>query len=368
MRNRVDRTASLITVDVADKSIHPLGDKYAFASFTAWLPDGSGIVFAANAFGTPGTGNGGQLWLQPFPSGPGQAAYQRRRRVSQRQHHRRRARRIASVGFFRRRQALHAALRGRRSEAAVVGAIRRRDRPGATRLTARASTTSSSAAAATTSWSAAPDGFGRTRNPGGRPTRGTAVSADGKTLVVVAERNKRIGIWRVDAADGGNAREVAAVLDPQHVSPSPDGKTFYFTSAMDGRALDIPRRPRWRRAGAGRALPRARARCRPMAPGSPAIYRESPSGGDRCSASCRPPTAPPIKSFPEFFSRHECRLDHVGARWRRHPLYDHRANRTSGGSASPAARRKSHQLPGPGDRAFRGVTRHDRRSSTAAAR
>ena len=70
LRNRATRDAGLVTIDVADGAVHPIGERFGEATFTSWLPDGSGIVFVAREFGMPGTGNGGQLWLQPYPSGP----------------------------------------------------------------------------------------------------------------------------------------------------------------------------------------------------------------------------------------------------------------------------------------------------------
>ena len=45
-------------------------DRFADGTFTAWLPDGSGILFTARQIGSTGnSGNGGQIYLQPYPSG-----------------------------------------------------------------------------------------------------------------------------------------------------------------------------------------------------------------------------------------------------------------------------------------------------------
>ncbi len=47
----------------------PIGQTFMEIATTTWLPDQSGIVFIARGSGVS-TGGGGQLWLQPYPSGP----------------------------------------------------------------------------------------------------------------------------------------------------------------------------------------------------------------------------------------------------------------------------------------------------------
>jgi len=232
LRNRATREAGLVTVDVADGSVHPIGERYADATYTAWLPDGSGIIFAARAFGMQGTGNGGQLWLQPFPSGPV-------RRITTDVVEYRNAsisadgRSLVTVGF---------AVSGRLYRMPVTGGepqplpSERFDgasgiawAPDGSRFFFIKST-----AKQIDIWSAAADGSqGREVTTDVRPG-GVSISPDGKTMVFIAERNKRVGIWRANSADGANAREIVALDDPLHLAIAPDGKTVFFSSSKDG--------------------------------------------------------------------------------------------------------------------------------------
>jgi Tol biopolymer transport system component/tRNA A-37 threonylcarbamoyl transferase component Bud32 len=60
--------AGLVTVDVASGEIEPFPHRFKDATFTAWLPDGSGILFVADQVDelreVPR-----KVWLQPYPRG-----------------------------------------------------------------------------------------------------------------------------------------------------------------------------------------------------------------------------------------------------------------------------------------------------------
>ena len=60
--------AGLATVDAASGTIAPFPQRFQDATFTAWLPDGSGILFVADQVDAlrefPR-----KVWLQPYPSG-----------------------------------------------------------------------------------------------------------------------------------------------------------------------------------------------------------------------------------------------------------------------------------------------------------
>jgi Tol biopolymer transport system component/tRNA A-37 threonylcarbamoyl transferase component Bud32 len=60
--------AGLVTVDVASGKIDPFPERFKDATFTAWLPDGSGILFVADQVDAlkdiPR-----KVWLQPYPRG-----------------------------------------------------------------------------------------------------------------------------------------------------------------------------------------------------------------------------------------------------------------------------------------------------------
>jgi Tol biopolymer transport system component/tRNA A-37 threonylcarbamoyl transferase component Bud32 len=60
--------AGLVTIDVASGKIDPFPQRFKDATFTAWLPDGSGILFVADQVDelkeVPR-----KVWLQPYPRG-----------------------------------------------------------------------------------------------------------------------------------------------------------------------------------------------------------------------------------------------------------------------------------------------------------
>ena len=60
--------AGLVTVDAASGKIEPFPQRFQDATFTAWLPDGSGILFVADQVDAlrefPR-----KVWLQPYPRG-----------------------------------------------------------------------------------------------------------------------------------------------------------------------------------------------------------------------------------------------------------------------------------------------------------
>jgi Tol biopolymer transport system component len=68
VRSSQTRNATLVTVGMAGDE-QRIGQTFTEIASTGWLPDQSGIVFIARGGGIS-TGGGGQLWLQPYPSGP----------------------------------------------------------------------------------------------------------------------------------------------------------------------------------------------------------------------------------------------------------------------------------------------------------
>jgi Tol biopolymer transport system component len=232
LRNRATQDAGLVTIDVADGAVHPIGERFADATFTAWLPDGSGIIFAGRAFGMQGTGNGGQLWLQPFPSGPV-------RRITTDVVEYRNAslsadgRSLVTVGFVVNGKLYRMAATGGEPQALPSerfdGAMGLAWAPDGTRFYYVKAT-----AKRVDIWSAAADGSQAREVTADVRPGGLAITPDGRTMVFTAERNKRVGIWRADTADGGNAREILPLNDPGNLTIAPDGKTVLFASSKDG--------------------------------------------------------------------------------------------------------------------------------------
>ncbi|OFW10510.1 MAG: hypothetical protein A3H96_25120 [Acidobacteria bacterium RIFCSPLOWO2_02_FULL_67_36] len=231
VRNSSTRDAGIVTIHVDDRSEHPFTRRHADATFTEWLPDGSGIVYAARAFGELGTGNGGQLWLQPYPSGDV------RRITSDIIEYRTASitadgRSLLTVGFE---------ATGRISVLPVAGGEERRvasDRydgnsglawnPDGQRIFYTHVVRTE-----LNIWSKSIDGS----DPREVVTRvrpgGIAVTSDGRTLVFAAERDRTIKLWRADA-DGSNIRAIASVSDPTWITIAPDGRWVFFTSSMGG--------------------------------------------------------------------------------------------------------------------------------------
>ncbi len=69
VRNSATRDARLVTIELSTGSETALPDRFATVSATAWVPDGSGILFVTVPLQRWTTGNGGQIYFQPFPGG-----------------------------------------------------------------------------------------------------------------------------------------------------------------------------------------------------------------------------------------------------------------------------------------------------------
>jgi Tol biopolymer transport system component len=244
VRNSDARETRVVTFDAASGAETSFSGRYAFATATAWLPDGSGILFVA--VGGPAvapsgvnvgvertTGNGGQIYLQPYPSGPARRITSdvvEYRNISVADD----SRTIVSVGFD---------AAGRLTAIPYAGGLE-------TRL-------GGSGYDGTVGLAWAPDGRriffvhavvgerGRTvmsANSDGTDVRdvttdGTAVwpaiSPDGTTLAYFGSSGGRFGIWR-SGVDGTDRQLVTAIADAMKLAFAPDGRTVYFTSSMRG--------------------------------------------------------------------------------------------------------------------------------------
>ena len=231
IRNSQKRDARLALFGIDDGIERSFPNRYAQASFTAWLPDGSGIVVAALMPGMPWSGNGGQLWIQPYPSGD--------------------PRRITSDMLEYRNASLTAD--GRSLVSVAYEASSRLGIASISGADERRLPEERTAGASGVAWS--PDGRqifylklvrdGRevwTMNADGTGARqvvtnarpsGIAVSPDGQWIVYGAEQNDGVGIWRAKV-DGSGAQALAAIADPSWLTIAPDGTQIYFTSLRDG--------------------------------------------------------------------------------------------------------------------------------------
>ena len=231
VRHTATMDARLITIDVGTGRETSFPERYISVTATTWLPDGSGILFVAVPVGGWTTGNGGQIFLQPYPSGPPRRItndVMEYRNVSVSED----GQSLISVGFDASSR-LYAIpnsggperrLEGSRydgtqgiawmpdSQHFVFGRIVRGQR---------------------TLWTGALDGNDSRELTRAGTAAWPALSADGRILVFVGLRGADTGIWRSDA-DGGNARLLTKVADATHLSIADEQGSVYFTSGMRG--------------------------------------------------------------------------------------------------------------------------------------
>jgi len=233
VRSSTTRDARLLTIDVIGGAEHAFDERYEEGTFTRWLPDGSGIAYIARRRGTFGTGNGGQIFLQAFPSGPVRritndlAEY---RNVSFSAD----GRQLLSVGFD-----INVGLSlfdwDAKSEHRLPSDRYDGARGMAWSPDGRRVFYSHVTGALQQIWTMAADGTDRRELISEGASVWPAISPDERTLVFASTRGDQIGLWRSET-DGSNARLLTRVLDPSFVAFAPDGKSVYFASAMAGAA------------------------------------------------------------------------------------------------------------------------------------
>ncbi len=295
VRNGKTRDARLVTIDAVSGAVTDMPGRYRDATFTEWLPDGSGIVLTAQPL-SASPGPGGQVMIQPYPSGEIRwithdfSDY----RVA---HVTADGRSMLSVSFdatvaiwvapFNDPGAAHklpSVISDGRYGLAWSADGRRVYFGGATRDHREL-------------WSMAPDGSDRQQLPVDGQSISPAPSPDGTFIAFFGDRSGEAGIWRAGPS-GNDARLLAAVSDPSYLTMSPDGRWVYFTSSMSGVAST------WRVPSAGGA----------PAVVAPGLERAavSPDGRFLAGVYAASPTAalalgilpvdggPPVQAFPGF--------------------------------------------------------------------
>jgi Tol biopolymer transport system component/tRNA A-37 threonylcarbamoyl transferase component Bud32 len=220
--------AGLVTVDAASGKIEPFPHRFTDATFTAWLPDGSGILFVADQVDAlkevPR-----KVWLQPYPRGeprrvtPDLLEY---RNISVRGD----GRAFVSVGLDAVYSLWRLPLNGRDPQRiaserydGLLGVAPLKDG----RIVMTTGERGSSQLAIVD------------RTGGSRETltkEGTnmwpAVSPDEATVVFVSNRDSQTGIWRMNA-DGSAPRLLAHLPRPSWLSVTPDGQYVVCASLGD---------------------------------------------------------------------------------------------------------------------------------------
>ena len=225
VRNTDTGTAHLVTVDVATGAAHRLTTAFASASFAAWMPDGSGIVFTG-ATGRKTTAEfGSDLWFQPLPDGAprpittGVIEY-RNATISAD------GRSLISVGSLQNAGLWRLPLAGDRLER--IPFQKEDGIAGLAWLDAKTIVFTSFDGGTAQIWTMGTDGSGRRQlttdgsNGSPRPT------ADGRTIFFVTNRSGRAGIWRMDGSGAGQ-RLVAETPESWDLALSSDERSLLFT-------------------------------------------------------------------------------------------------------------------------------------------
>lgn len=226
IRNDAARSAQLLTVDVATGAVHRFAATFANAAFTAWMPDGSGIVFTGTAQRKPSAEFGSDLWFQPLPDGParpmttGVVEY-RNVTVSAD------GSALVSVGSLQNAGIWRISLTGGRIER--IPSQKEDGMAGLAWLDRQTVVFTSFDGGAAQIWTMGIDGANRHQlttegsNFSPRPTR------DGRTIFFVATRNGRTGLWRMDRSGAAVARiaDAPALWD---LALSGDERTLLFTA------------------------------------------------------------------------------------------------------------------------------------------
>jgi Tol biopolymer transport system component len=231
VRNTQTRDARVSLFDVSSGAEESFPQRYEEATFTAWLPDGSGVAVVARMAGGVGSGNGAQIFLQPYPSGDV-------RRIT---NDLTEYRNISFTADGETLLTVAAEANARLSISRLSGENDRRlaedrfagvaglawhpdgSRIYYTKLLQRAMHL----------WTMKADGSEPRELVNNIRGAGVAVSADGRYIVYGADRDNTAGIWRANA-DGTAPHRLAVDADPRWITIAHGGTHVLFTSTRDG--------------------------------------------------------------------------------------------------------------------------------------
>lgn len=232
VRNGVTRDARLVTIAVADGATTDFPERYGDATFTQWLPDGSGFLFVARQFGTSAPGFGGQIYLQPFPSGAVRRVtndlvdYRIAKSVAD-------GRGFVTIGFDA-SVGIWTAPFDNPSALKKLPTLRRDGFFGiAWTPDARRLLLGSYVRDHRELWSMAADGSDRRELVADGESLWPCPSPDGGFIAFYSQRGGQLGLWRANA-DGTSPRFLTPVSDPGVLSMPGDAKWLYFSSSKSG--------------------------------------------------------------------------------------------------------------------------------------
>jgi Tol biopolymer transport system component len=222
-----------MTIAVADGAVTEFPERYADTTFTEWLPDGSGFLFVARKTGSAAPGFAGQIYLQPFPSGPVQRItndlvdYRTARPGPD-------SRSLLAIGYDASASIWTAAVDDPASARQLPSSLRRDGffgidwTPDASRLVFGTFLRDHRE-----TWTVAADGSDRRELLTEGQGFGTRVSPDGTFITFYGERSGGTGIWRA-RLDGTDARLLVPMIGSGQMSISSDGQWVYFSSPRSG--------------------------------------------------------------------------------------------------------------------------------------
>ena len=220
--------STLVTVDADDGDERVLRDDFAAISFTAWTPDGAGVIFAGQR--DPSWTTPPQLWFQPADgSAP--------RRLTSDTIEYRNASMTADSSLLLAVGTDHSAslwTAGFEAEAAArkIPSMRGDGLAGVTLQGGRIVFTGMESGDSQI-WSMNADGSDRRQLTADGWSGWPNVTRDGQTIFFIRFHNADPAMWRMDA-DGRHAREVTHAPAPWRLRLSPDERWLYFTSYDNG--------------------------------------------------------------------------------------------------------------------------------------
>lgn len=219
--------STLVTIDANDGSEHVLRAEFANISFTAWTPDGAGIIFTGQQ--DPSWTTPPQLWFQPADgSEPRRVTsdtieYRNISMTADRSL-------LLSVGTDHSASIWTTGLQAG-SAAKKIPSMRGDGLVGVTMNHGRFIFAGFESGDPQI-WSMNADGSDRRQLTAQGWAAWPVVTRDGETIFFISSHNSRPSIWRMDA-DGRHAREVARLNAAWRLCLSPDERWLYFNTYED---------------------------------------------------------------------------------------------------------------------------------------
>jgi Tol biopolymer transport system component/DNA-binding winged helix-turn-helix (wHTH) protein len=217
----------LLTVDVATGAVHRFESRFTSATYTSWLPDGSGIVFIAANKSDPSIEYGSRVWIQPLPDGPprplttGVVQYRNATVPAD-------GRSIVSVGSLNNAAIWRVPLKtGERPQR--IPSMKEDGTAGLSWLGRDSIVFTSSEGGSPQLWTMKTDGSNRRQLTSGGWNVWPRATRDGGAIFFVSDRTGKPAIWRMNR-DGHDARLLVTATEPHELTLSADERNVLFTA------------------------------------------------------------------------------------------------------------------------------------------